>query len=150
MNRSEDLSTLNHMVESKFTTRTTNQKRYSDLGSDASSVWNFCVCISDVIWRGNVVASPNVNCFLRLGLRVKPAKNYSARTARRWWRTLVGRISLPLLREISWRNFFFSNKRRQIKFFSPSKLWLNSFKMWRFRCRRIVTARHTFAQKRNY
>ena len=83
MNRSEDLSTLNHMVESKFPTRTTNQKRYPDLGSDASSVWNFCVCISDAIWRGNVVASPNVDCFLRLGLRVKPAKNYSARTARR-------------------------------------------------------------------
>ena len=26
-----------------------NQKHYSDLGSDVSSVWNFCACFSDVI-----------------------------------------------------------------------------------------------------
>ena len=26
---------------------------YPDLGSDASSVWNFCACFSDVISRGN-------------------------------------------------------------------------------------------------
>ena len=31
----------------------TNQKHYPDLDSDASSVWNFCACFSDVIWRGN-------------------------------------------------------------------------------------------------
>ena len=31
----------------------TNQKHYPDLGSDASSVWNFCACFSDVISRGN-------------------------------------------------------------------------------------------------
>ena len=30
-----------------------NQKRYSDLGSDAPSVWNFCAGFSDVSWRGN-------------------------------------------------------------------------------------------------
>ena len=30
-----------------------NQKHYPDLGSDASSVWNFCVRFSDVIWWGN-------------------------------------------------------------------------------------------------
>ena len=30
-----------------------NQKHYPDLGSDASSVWNFCTCFSDVISRGN-------------------------------------------------------------------------------------------------
>ena len=29
------------------------QKHYSDLGSDASSVWDFCARFSDVIWRGN-------------------------------------------------------------------------------------------------
>ena len=29
----------------------TNQKHYPDLGSDASSVWNFCTRFSDVIWR---------------------------------------------------------------------------------------------------
>ena len=31
----------------------TNQKHYPDLGSDASSVWNFCARFSDVISRGN-------------------------------------------------------------------------------------------------
>ena len=36
--------------ESKFLT---NQKCYPDLGSDASSVWNFCARFSDVISRGN-------------------------------------------------------------------------------------------------
>ena len=30
-----------------------NQKHYPDLGSDASSVWNFCVRFSDVISGGN-------------------------------------------------------------------------------------------------
>ena len=31
----------------------TNQKHYPDLGSDASSVWNFCAHFSDIIWQGN-------------------------------------------------------------------------------------------------
>ena len=31
----------------------TNQKHYADLGSDASSVWNFCTCFLDVILQGN-------------------------------------------------------------------------------------------------
>ena len=34
----------------------TNQKHYPDLGSDASTVWNFCACFSDVISRGGGVA----------------------------------------------------------------------------------------------
>ena len=38
---------------SKFLSYTTNQKHYPDLGSDASSVWNFCKRYSDVIWREN-------------------------------------------------------------------------------------------------
>ena len=32
--------------------QTTYQKHYSDLGSDTSSVWNFCALFSDVILRG--------------------------------------------------------------------------------------------------
>ena len=32
---------------------TINQKHYPNLGSDASSVWNFCAHFSDVIWQGN-------------------------------------------------------------------------------------------------
>ena len=31
----------------------TNQKHYPDLGSDESSVWNFCTCYSDIILWGN-------------------------------------------------------------------------------------------------
>ena len=44
------------LVEANFTSGTTNQKHYPDLGSDASSVWNFCV----------VVTLRIVVCFLRL------------------------------------------------------------------------------------
>ena len=46
----------------------TNQKHYPDLGSDTSSVWNFCARSSDVISWGNQwwVASRNVGCFHRL------------------------------------------------------------------------------------
>ena len=33
--------------------KSTSQKAYPDLGSDASSVWNFFVCFTDVILRGN-------------------------------------------------------------------------------------------------
>ena len=45
---------------------TTNQKHYLDLGSDASSVWNFCAGFSDVITREKpVVTSGNVGCFSR-------------------------------------------------------------------------------------
>ena len=45
----------------------TNQKHYPDLGSDASSVWNFCTRFSNVISRGNQwwVVSRNVGCFLK-------------------------------------------------------------------------------------
>ena len=32
------------LVESNFPHSTTNQKHYPDLGSDVSSVWNFCAC----------------------------------------------------------------------------------------------------------
>ena len=46
------------LVEANFTSGTTNQKHYPDLGSDASSVWNFCV----------VVTLRIVLCFLRLHL----------------------------------------------------------------------------------
>ena len=45
-----------------------NQKHYPDMGSDASSVWNFCARFSAVISRGNQwwVASRNVGCFLKI------------------------------------------------------------------------------------
>ena len=56
---------------------TTDQKRYPDLGSDASSVWNFCALFPDVIWGAGgkpVIASPNVGCFVRV-LDRKPLLN---------------------------------------------------------------------------
>ena len=43
-----DLSSPSHRLK-----LSTNEKHYPDLGSDASSVWNFCSCSSDVISRGN-------------------------------------------------------------------------------------------------
>ena len=39
------------MPRGKFAS--TNQKHYPDLGSDASSVWNFCAHFSEVILPGN-------------------------------------------------------------------------------------------------
>ena len=39
------------LVEINLPGGTTNQKHYPDLGSDVSSVWNFCARFSDVIWR---------------------------------------------------------------------------------------------------
>ena len=42
------------LAEANFRHGTTNQKHNADdLGSDASSVWNFCAGCSDVISRGN-------------------------------------------------------------------------------------------------
>ena len=51
---------------SKFST---NQKHYPDLGSNASSVWNFCARSSDFISRKKTVVASrcdDVGCFLRL------------------------------------------------------------------------------------
>ena len=45
----------------------TNQKHYPDLGSDASSVWNFCTCFLDLISQGNQGRHREVSSyFLRL------------------------------------------------------------------------------------
>ena len=57
------------MSQAKFVS--TNQKHHSDLGSDASSVWNFCSRCSDVILRGNQWGGGgggvrNVGCFISL------------------------------------------------------------------------------------
>ena len=51
---------------SKFST---SQKHYPDLGSNASSVWNFCARSSDFISRKKTVVASrcdDVGCFLRL------------------------------------------------------------------------------------
>ena len=43
-----------------------NQKQYPDLGSETSSVWDFCRRFPDVISQGNhLVALRNVGYFLR-------------------------------------------------------------------------------------
>ena len=50
---------------SKFST---NQKHYPDLGSDTSSVWNFCARFSDVTsWGNRLVASRNAAVFSGYG-----------------------------------------------------------------------------------
>ena len=51
------------LAEATFTRGTTNQKHYHpDLGSDASSVWNFCARFSDVISWGNQWWSRGLSC----------------------------------------------------------------------------------------
>ena len=47
-----DLGSASDWLEPEFPRDTTNQKHYLDLGSDASSVWNFCARYSDVVLRG--------------------------------------------------------------------------------------------------
>ena len=45
----------------------TNQRHYPDLGSETSSVWNLCVCSSDVISQENRWLRREMpRCFLRL------------------------------------------------------------------------------------
>ena len=45
----------------------TNEKRYPDLGTDTSSVWNFCARFSDFISRGKPAVAPRyVGSFFRL------------------------------------------------------------------------------------
>ncbi|MCG8408107.1 MAG: hypothetical protein MI923_23155, partial [Phycisphaerales bacterium] len=40
------------IVEANFPHGNTNQEQKPNLGSVASSVWNFCACFSDVILQG--------------------------------------------------------------------------------------------------
>ena len=47
-----DLGSASDWLNHVFPRGTTNQKHHPDLGSDASSVWNFWAGFSDVIWRG--------------------------------------------------------------------------------------------------
>ena len=53
MTRHYPVRYCSRLVEANFTSGTTNQKQYPHLGSDISSVWNFCACFSDVISWGN-------------------------------------------------------------------------------------------------
>ena len=41
------------LADTNYLCSTTNQKHYPDLGSDVSSVWNFCTHFLDVIWCEN-------------------------------------------------------------------------------------------------
>ena len=53
------------MLHGKFAPA--NQKPYPDLGSDASSIWNFCTCFLDLISQGNQGRHREVSSyFLRL------------------------------------------------------------------------------------
>ena len=51
--RDGDLRETFWLVEANFRSSAINQKQCPDLGSDASSVWNFCARFSDVILQGN-------------------------------------------------------------------------------------------------
>ena len=48
-----DLSSASDWLNQILPRGTTNLKHYPALGSDSSSVWNFCARFSNVIWRGN-------------------------------------------------------------------------------------------------
>ena len=48
-----------------------NQKRYPDLGSDRSSVWNSCGCFSDIISKGTSGGVRKCGLFLRLYLHTE-------------------------------------------------------------------------------
>ena len=52
------------LLYGKFTS--ISQKHYPDLGSDTSSLWNFCAFLSTSFAGKPVMASQNVGCFLRL------------------------------------------------------------------------------------
>ena len=65
------------------------------------------------------------------------------RTARAWWRTLSDRISLPFL--VFFKPPLTSDDNLNFSF-SLNFDWIH-LNLWRFRCHRVVTARHTFAQK---
>ena len=47
-----DMGSGSLLVEGNFPCDMTNRKHYADLGSDTSSVWNYCSHCSDVILRG--------------------------------------------------------------------------------------------------
>ena len=53
MHHYTDLGSATDWLKICFNLASTNQKHYPDLGSDASSVWNFCSGCSDVISRGD-------------------------------------------------------------------------------------------------
>ena len=74
----------------------TNQKHYPDLGSDASSVWNFWARFSDVIFAVKpVVASLNVGCFLRLSKYCATRKSiFTASVVRCWLVHLMKSVHL--------------------------------------------------------
>ena len=51
------------MLRVKFAS--TNQKHYPDMGSEASSVWDFCARFGDVISRGNRWWSREMSVFIQ-------------------------------------------------------------------------------------
>ena len=48
-----DMGSASDWLIQNFPRRATNQKHYSDICNDMSSVWNFCARFSDVISQGN-------------------------------------------------------------------------------------------------
>ena len=56
----------------------TNQKHYPDLGSNASSVWNFCTRFSDVISRGKQWWSREMSAVFRQAIIDLMSSNFHA------------------------------------------------------------------------
>ena len=126
---------------------TTNQKRYPDPGSDASSVWNFCALFSDVNpnpkpFPGGggkpVIASPNVGCFVRvldrkplLNLRTKHFELPAATLQTAFPRTqnliiFLGKLCMPLYPKAlspKFRKFRFEIKWNRLFRFGPTGIF---------------------------
>ena len=61
-------STSQWLVLPRGKLASTNQKHYQDLGSDMSSVWNFCAHFSEVVLRQKQWC--RLSCFVRLVIQV--------------------------------------------------------------------------------
>ena len=55
----------------------TNQKHYPGLGSDASSVWNFCTCFSDIIISHGSSGGAMECCLLSQAMLIEESFNTS-------------------------------------------------------------------------
>ena len=138
---------------------TTNQKRYPDPGSDASSVWNFCALFSDVIWSGGEASNSVAKCRLFCqGTRSKASfesQNKTLWVARRYtsnsipeetkiWSSSLGSCACPYTpRALSpkFRKFRLEIKWNRIFRFGPTGIFgttLQGGPLWPVRLPRSV------------
>ena len=79
-----------------------SQKHRPDLGSDTSSVWNFCARFSDVIWRGTSGSVSKCRLFSQAIFRIKQCQTW-----RRLWTTACGPLNHSCGNSILLRNLIY-------------------------------------------